>query len=159
MKTPTLMIRGNQDGAAAVEMALALPVLISMIYGIFQVGLLYQANAGMQHALGEGARYATLCTPTGTSCTSPTNDQIKARMTSKLFGKGDGSFLVLEPGTGAGYRDLKIRYTKKMSFLFINGPTITLNRDKRAYVADTQLPVCSQAQIDAGETSGCSHSL
>ena len=55
MKLLTLL-RRDQDGAAAVEMALALPVLVSMIYGIFQVGLLYQANAGMQHALGEGAR-------------------------------------------------------------------------------------------------------
>jgi Flp pilus assembly protein TadG len=47
-----LRLNKSEDGAAAVEMALALPVLVSMIYGIFQVGLLYQANAGMQHALG-----------------------------------------------------------------------------------------------------------
>lgn len=148
-------LKRSESGAAAVEMALALPVLVSMIYGIFQVGLLYQANAGMQHALGEGARMATLCTPTGTTCTTPTNDQLKARMTSKLFGKGDGTFTVQEPGTGAGYRDLRITYVKKMNFLFINGPTITLNREKRAYVADTQLPDCTAAQIAAGTTSGC----
>ena len=154
-----LPISENERGAAAVEMALALPVLVSMIYGIFQVGLLYQANAGMQHALGEGARYATLCIPSGSSCTTPTNDEIKTRMTSKLFGKGDGAFTVQEPTPGAGFRELRITYVKKMNFLFINGPTITLNRDKRAYVADTSLPACTQAQIDAGETSTCSHSL
>jgi hypothetical protein len=149
----------DQRGAAAVEMALALPVLVSMIYGIFQVGLLYQANAGMQHALGEGARYATICVPTGSTCNPPSDAQIKARMTSKLFGKGDGAFTVQEPTPGAGFRELRITYVKKMNFLFINGPTITLNRDKRAYVADTSLPACTQAQIDAGETSTCSHSL
>ena len=148
-------LQHNDRGAAAVEMALALPVLVSMIYGIFQVGLLYQANAGMQHALGEGARMATLCTPSGSTCTTPTNDELKARMTAKLFGKGDGTFTVQEPGTGAGYRDLRITYVKRMSFLFFNGPTITLNRDKRAYVADTQLPDCTAAQIAAGTTSGC----
>ena len=27
---------------------------------MFQFGVILQANAGMQHALGEGARYATL---------------------------------------------------------------------------------------------------
>ena len=51
------------------------------------VGLLFQANAGMQHALGEGARYATLCTPRHAMHVAD-DDQIKARMTSKLFGKG-----------------------------------------------------------------------
>ena len=44
-----------------IEMAIALPMLILFIYGIFQVGVVFQANAGMQHALGEGARLATLC--------------------------------------------------------------------------------------------------
>jgi Flp pilus assembly protein TadG len=124
----------DQRGAAAVEMALALPVLVSMIYGIFQVGLLYQANAGMQHALGEGARYATICVPTGSTCNPPSDAQIKARMTSKLFGKGDGLFTVQDPVVGTGYRDLRVTYVKQMNFAFFPGPTITLNREKRAYV-------------------------
>jgi Flp pilus assembly protein TadG len=125
----------NQDGAGVVEMALALPVMMSVIYGIFQLGLLYQAHAGMQHALGEGARYATTCVLTGSACDVPTDAQIKARVTSKLFGKGDGTFTVQNPIAGAGYRDLRVTYVKKMNFLFIQGPTITLNREKRAYVA------------------------
>lgn len=128
-------LRSNQGGAAAVEMALALPVLVSFIYGIFQVGLLYQANAGMQHALGEGARYATICVPSGSACNPPTDAQIKTRMSSKLFGKGDGNFTVQDPVVGTGYRDLRVTYVKKMHFIFFNGPTITLNRDKRAYVS------------------------
>lgn len=129
------ILKRDERGAAAIEMAIALPVLVSMIYGLFQVGLLYQANAGMQHALGEGARYATLCIPNSGACTSPSNTQIKTRITSKLFGKGDGAFTVADPVTGTGYRDLSISYSKKMNFVFINGPTITLNRSKRAYTA------------------------
>ena len=127
-------IKRNEQGAAAVEMALAAPVLITIIYGIFQVGLLYQANAGMQHALGEGARYATLCVPTGSTCNPPSDAQIKARMTSKLFGKGDGNFTVQDPVAGTGYRDLRVTYVKTMRVIFFPGPTITLNREKRAYV-------------------------
>lgn len=128
------ILKRNEEGAAAIEMAIALPVLVTMIYGLFQVGLLYQANAGMQHALGEGARYATLCITSGSACTAPTDAQIKTRITSKLFGKGDGTFTVNDPVPGTGYRDLSVRYSKRMNFLFINGPTITLNRSKRAYV-------------------------
>lgn len=121
-------------GAAVIEMALALPVLVAAVYGIFQVGLLYQANAGMQHALGEGARLATLCVQTSDGCNPPTDSQIKERIASKLFGKGDGTFTVNDPIAGNGYRELSVTYSKKMNFLFVNGPTIRLNRSKRAYV-------------------------
>ena len=127
------LVKRDASGAAAVEMALALPVLISMIYGIFQVGLLYQANAGMQHALGEGARYATICIPSGSTCAAPSDTLIKARIQSKLFGKGDGAFTVADPVAGAGFRTLSISYSKKMNFIFFNGPTITLTRSKKAY--------------------------
>ena len=127
-----LRLKRNDRGAAAIEMALALPILVSMIYGLFQVGLLYQANAGMQHALGEGARLATLY-ERYTANNVPTDAAIKSRMTTKLFGKGDGAFTVADPVTGAGYKDLSITYTKKMNFIFSNGPTVTLTRSKRAY--------------------------
>ena len=136
MRLATILQR-DERGVAATEMALALPVLITMIYGIFQVGLLYQANAGMQHALGEGARLATLCVKVGKNCTSPSDAALKTRMTSKLFGKGDGAFTVNDPVPGTGYRDLSVRYSKKMNFIFFPGPTITLNRSKRAYIVDT----------------------
>jgi Flp pilus assembly protein TadG len=127
-----LRLKRDDRGAAAIEMALALPILVSMIYGLFQVGLLYQANAGMQHALGEGARMATLY-ERYTSNNVPTDAAIKSRMTTKLFGKGDGAFTVADPVTGTGYKDLSITYSKKMNFIFFNGPTITLTRTKRAY--------------------------
>ena len=127
------LLRRDQRGAAAAEMALALPVLITMIYGIFQVGLLYQANAGMQHALGEGARLATLCIPSGNTCNPPSDTAIKSRMSAKLFGKSDGTFTVNNPTVGTGYRDLSISYSRSMNFIFFRGPTITLNRSKRAY--------------------------
>lgn len=125
----------DERGASAVEFALAVPVLITMIWGIFQVGLLYQANAGMQHALGEGARFATLCVNvTATSCTAPSDADIKSRMSSKLFGRGTGQFTVQDPVSGTGFKTLRVTYTVPMNFLFFPGPTVTLNRSKKAYV-------------------------
>ena len=133
-------IQQNEDGAAIVEMAIALPVLVSMIYGIFTLGQLFEANAGIQHALGEGARYTNLClSMSGTgSCTLPTNDQIVAKVQSKLFGTTNGTFntpTVDSSNAADGYKTITVTYQQTMNFLFFTGPTITLTRSKRAYLA------------------------
>lgn len=119
----------DQRGAAAIEMAIALPVLILIIYGIFRIGLLFEANAGMQHALGEGARLATLF-PT------PTDTQITTRMNARLFGNGYGSFTVAAPTTSvtADSKTLTITYTTPMDFLLLPGPTVTMTRSKVVYL-------------------------
>jgi Flp pilus assembly protein TadG len=134
------LLRRNEQGAAAIELAIALPVLLVMIYGIFQVGLVYQANAGMQHALGEGARLATLCTPNGTTCTTSTDAEIVSKMSSKVFGMNIGTFSTPTVTTPASSvcthcKDLAVSYTVTPNFLFFNGPPITLNRSKRVYIA------------------------
>ncbi len=41
------LLKRDERGVAVIEIAIVLPVLILFIYGIFQVGILYQANAGM----------------------------------------------------------------------------------------------------------------
>lgn len=128
-------LRRDQRGAAAMEFALAFPVLITMIYGIFRVGLLYEANAGMQHALGEGARYATLYDPS-TTTHMPSDANIKARISSKLFGTGFGQFTVADPVTDTtnGYKTLSVTFTTPMNFLIVPGPTVTVARSKRVYM-------------------------
>jgi Flp pilus assembly protein TadG len=134
------LLRNCQRGAAVIEFAIAVPVLVVMIYGIFEVGLIYQANAGMQHALGEGARLATLCTPSGNACTSPSDTAIVAEMNAKKFGTNIGTFgtpTVTDPGSSACSfcRDLSITYSVTPSFLLFSGPAISLTRTKRVYVA------------------------
>jgi Flp pilus assembly protein TadG len=119
-------IRRNEDGSAAIEMAIAVPVLITMIYGLFRFGLLYEANAGMSHALGEGARYATLY-PT------PADATIKTRMENALFGKGYGNFVVSDPASDATSKTLTITYTTPLNFLFFSVPNVTLTRTKKVY--------------------------
>ena len=54
-------LRSDEQGVAAIEMAFALPVLIVMIWAFVQLAQIYRAVAGIQQALGEGARLATLC--------------------------------------------------------------------------------------------------
>jgi len=138
--SPLKLLRRNEAGAAAIEMAIALPVLLVMIYGIFQVGLVFQANAGMQHALGEGARYATLCVPTSSGCNSPSDSAVVTRMSNKLFGMNIGSFgtpTVTTPAstTCTHCKQLSVTYTVTPDFLFFNGRAISLTRTKRVYIA------------------------
>ena len=141
-------ISSNDDGAAAIEMAFALPVLVVMIYTFFQLAQVYRAMAGIQQALGEGARYATLCiNPTALGCdapspgtgTSPASGTIKAKIQASVYGIGPGTFTVDDPvagtsGTGA-YYDLTVRYTQPTNLLLFPGPTITVSRSKRVWTA------------------------
>ncbi|MFL6720190.1 MAG: TadE/TadG family type IV pilus assembly protein [Sphingomonas sp.] len=137
-------IRSDERGAGAIEAALALPVLVTMIYGVFSMGQLYESNAGIEHALGEGARYANLCTSMAASgsnfvCTLPTDDQICARVRSKLFGTTNGTFdapTVDSTSLASGYKTISVTYHQVMKFAFFTGPTITVTRSKRAYTAD-----------------------
>jgi Flp pilus assembly protein TadG len=127
----------NEDGAAVIELAIALPVLVTLIYGIFECSQLYEANAGMQHALGEGARLATLCIPntsnTTTGCDLPSDANIKSREQAKLFGPYGGNFDVQDVVDGTNVKTLTITYTRTMNFLLVPGPTITLTRTKQVY--------------------------
>ena len=130
-------LRRDERGTATIEMAICLPVLVVLLWGIFQVGIAFQANAGMQHALGEGARLATICqNPSARGvCGMATDAQIKVAITAKAFGTGVGTFS--EPGvaTGVGYKDLTVSFTMPMNFLFFTGPPVTLTQTKRVYVA------------------------
>ena len=130
----TRRITRDEQGVAAVEMALALPVLILFIYGIFQIGMVMAASAGMQHALGEGARLATIYP-------YPTDASVKTRIQNKVFGTMIGAYAVADPvdvtnGVGTTYaKDLRVTYTVTPNFLFFTAPPVTLVRTKRVYLS------------------------
>jgi Flp pilus assembly protein TadG len=46
----------DEKGAAVIEMAFVLPILIVMIWAFVQLAQIYRALAGIQQALGQGAR-------------------------------------------------------------------------------------------------------
>ena len=130
----------DQDGAAAIEMAFAFPVVILMIWMILQLALVYRAVAGMQQALGEGARYATLClNPSLTGCSTPTATAIQTKVNDSVYGTGPGTFAVPLPtkatSGSSSYYDLTVNYTQPTSLLLVPGPTINVSRSKRVWVA------------------------
>jgi Flp pilus assembly protein TadG len=118
----------NERGATAIEFAFAFPILMVMIWMIVELGMVFRATAGIQHALGEGARYATIYP-------RPANSDVEARMAGKVYGIGPGTFTIDPPADGTGYVDLKVNYTQQTTLLFLPGPTITVSRSKRVWVA------------------------
>lgn len=124
----------DDSGANLVEFAIALPVLVSFIWGIFQFGLVFQAQAGMQHALGEAARMATLY-PT------PLDQTIKDKVTAKKFGTYNGTLGTLQiqdisSGGTVVAKKLTLTYSQPTNFLFVAGPTITITKDKTVYLSN-----------------------
>jgi len=135
-----LQLARDDSGAAAVEMAFAIPVLIVMIWAFVQLAEVYRAVAGIQQALGEGARYATLClTQSSTGCTAPTADQIKTKINASVYGIGPGTFTVSDPVSGtsgtAKFYDLSVSYSQPTDLLMFPGPTMSISRSKRVWIS------------------------
>ena len=133
-------LTANESGVAAIEMAFALPVLIVMLWAFVQLAQVYRAVAGMQQALGEGARYATLClSQSAAGCTAPTADQIKTKINASVYGIGPGTFTVNDPAAGtsgtAKYYDLTVGYSQPTDLLLFQGPTMSLSRSKRVWIS------------------------
>ena len=134
MKNLRSLLR-DERGGNLVEFAIALPVLVSFVWGILQIGLVFQAQAGMQHALGEAARLATIW-PT------PNDNAIRAKVAAKKFGTYNGTLGALQiqndtsgPGGTVRYKDLTLTYSQPTNFLFFQGPTVVLTKSKRVYLA------------------------
>ena len=138
----------DDKGATIVEFAFALPVLVVMIWAFVQLAQVYRAVAGMQMALGEGARFATLCytqslngcsPPAAGTGTSPAANTVKDKIYSSIYGLGPGTFTVSDPVTGtsgtATYYDLTVRYSQPTNLLLMPGPTMTIQRTKRVWIS------------------------
>ena len=146
MRVFSNLVRDN-CGGAMVETALALPIFLSMIWGVTQFGLAMHANNGIQNALGEGARFATLCVnPTlANGCRRPTDAEIIARIKERRFSSTYGTFdeptVNASPATATmPYVDLSVTYRMPTNLIFVNGPVMVFTRTKRVYVTGGPMP-------------------
>jgi Flp pilus assembly protein TadG len=119
-------------GVGALEFALVLPALVVVIAGIAQLGILYMANAGLRHALAEGARYATIWP-------RPTDTQIRDLIVSERFGLAGGGTVTTPAinhgqADGADYVEISASYTLDLNFIFFTVEDVTLTDTRRAYI-------------------------
>jgi Flp pilus assembly protein TadG len=130
MRSQTDIIQ-NERGASAVEFAIAVPVLLVMIIGIIQLGILFMANAGLQQAVEEGARFATIFP-------NPDDSEIIARVNDRRFGLDAANVTgpSVTPGTtsdGINYVDVTMSYSAPLNFVFFETDPVTLSHTRRAY--------------------------
>lgn len=119
----------DTSGATIIELAFVLPIMLIFLFGIMQLGMVFEGQAGMSHALGEGARLATLYP-------APSATAIQDRMQNSVFKANNfGSYQVMPIVQNGKTVLLEVKYTMPMSFFMINLPDVTLDRQKLVYTA------------------------
>lgn len=131
----------EDGGATVIETAIALPALIVLLWTIIQLGLVLRAMSGIQHALGEGARAATIW-PAPDPDDEDDLEAITDRMNAAVYGIGPGDFDIPDPvpGTadGSDYLDLEVTYSQDINLLVIPGPTVEVSRSKRVWLSEAE---------------------
>jgi Flp pilus assembly protein TadG len=120
----------SSEGVAATEFALVAPFLVILMMGIFQLGILFMARAGLGQAVESGARYATIHP-------SPTDAQIKTKVLASGYGMDTDNIVqpTVAHGTtnGSPYVDVTMGYNIVLDFGFYKLDPIQLSYTRRAY--------------------------
>lgn len=135
----------DRSGSPSVEFAMSLPALVVMTVGVMQLGIVFLANAGLRNAVETAARYAVVYTgqTNTTACGTlnrngyPTNDQIRAKVTSNTFGMQVSQLAtpVVTLGTSNGecYVEVTGTYPVRFNFIFFTTPAFNLTYTRRAF--------------------------
>ncbi|WP_324827003.1 TadE/TadG family type IV pilus assembly protein [Qipengyuania zhejiangensis] len=118
-------------GSMGLEFGLALPVLIALIIGVLQFGLILNANGAMRHAMGEGLRLAKVNpAATETAVLTRTRDTLigvdHAGIQALTFARGTTN------NVGTGTMTMTIQMTPVIPFAPI--PPIVLTQSKTVYL-------------------------
>jgi Flp pilus assembly protein TadG len=121
----------EEKGASAVEFAIGAPFLLALIYGLAQLAVIFFAQAGLNHAVSEAARVASIYP-------RPSNAAITAAATDERFGL-DATRLgnpVLAESTDSGvtYVTISLSYSADVNLLFFGTRTITMGESKKVAV-------------------------
>ena len=130
------MLLKRQKGAAAVEFAIILPILIVLLFGIVEFGLIFYNKAVITNASREGARYGIVFRASGEemACSDITGI-INAYTTDKLVTFGSATAVSIaydpincDPGSG-NELTVSVSYNYDYSLLpgFVPGLTSPLS--------------------------------
>ena len=131
MKALILKLRRSTHGAIGLEFGLAIPILVVLMIGILQYGLVLNANGSMRNAMGEGLRLAKV-NP------AATDSQVLNRTRSTLVGVDPAAVTTLTfvRGTSSnaqtGTMTMQVTLTPIIPFAPIS--PIVLSQTKRVYL-------------------------
>lgn len=121
----------DKRGSMGLEFGLALPILVAMILGVLQFGLVLNANGAMRNAMGEGLRLAKV-NPTATST------QVIDRTKATLLGVDHNGITTLTFSRGITNNvktgTMTMTITMKPVIPFAPIPPIVLTQTKRIYL-------------------------
>lgn len=142
MTSAKRQLSSDAGGAAAVEFALVAPVVIMLLIGIAQIGILFHANAGLRQAVGEGARLATIYPrPTTTTVETMIQGQRFGLTPSKITGPTVTACTVtygVSPNlTSVPCYDITMSYNAQLDFFGNAMPPITLTETRRVFLNPT----------------------
>ena len=127
MKSPLL---SDVKAATALEFALLAPVFVAFIMGIAQLGLVFSANAGLNNALAEGARHATLFP-------RPTAQDVRTRINAGRFGLDPAGLTVpavdYNVTASPNFAEIRMSYTTRLNFILFQTP-VTLTQTRKVYL-------------------------
>lgn len=125
-------LRNCTSGATAIEFAFAAPVLVMLMIGVLQLGMVLHANGGMRHAVGEGVRLAKVYP-------SATETQVLEEVKSSYSGINPANVKTLtfdRGSTAAGARlaTISMSYEVDLVIPFAPVPPILLSQSRTVYL-------------------------
>ena len=134
MKKQIATLRRDSAGASAIEFAIAGPLVVLLMLGILQFGILLLARSGMSQAVEAGARYAT--TYIYTQSRVPTCAEIRNKVLAKGFGMNPryltGPAVRSGISQGSPYVDIDMGYAMPLNFGLFQTDPIILRYSRRA---------------------------
>lgn len=125
-------LRRDRRGSLGFEFAIALPILVTLMLGILQFGMVLHTSGAMRNAMGEGLRLAKVY-PTATAA------DVYAETRDELVGVAHDGITKLQftrgtAANGAQYGRLVMQYQMTPLLPFAPIPPITLEETKQIYL-------------------------
>jgi Flp pilus assembly protein TadG len=124
----------NQRGGAVIEFAFALPIMVTLLIGILQSGLMLYAKSGMRNGVGEGVRYAKVYR-------TAESDVVLSKVRAAAFGVQANGIrtLTFQRSTNANGEDLvtiAMTYQPSSFIPFVSRLPITLSESRTVYLPE-----------------------
>jgi Flp pilus assembly protein TadG len=120
-------LSSEDRGLAAVEFAIGAPFLLALIYGLAQLSILMFAQSGLNHAVGEAARVASVYP-------RPTENRITQAALRSRFGLSPTRLaapqLTHTTSSGVDYVTISLSYSAEVDLLFLPSKRLTLSETR-----------------------------